>query len=364
MNYYIGLLSGTSVDGIDAAIISIDENHLKLVCTHEQHFSKSLKKNLLTIIKTQSVSLKQLSDTDAKLADEFSQAVIKLLEKANLSPSDITAIGSHGQTIFHQPDGSLSNTIQIGSPHRLAASTGITVVSNFRNLDMAYGGQGAPLAPIIHQKLLNKAGVNTAVINLGGITNISFIGDNYKHPIGFDIGPANCLIDEWIWTNQQKDFDKNGNWARKGTVNKILLAQMLNDVYFQQPFPKSTGREYFNLDWVKHFKEEFFTTSANDIQTTLTHLVAASIASVIQQHSIDFIITMGGGAKNTYMQELIEQYCKIPTSTSEKYGYDPDWVEAILFAYLAYKRINKQALDLSSFTGSPKPMLVGDIILN
>ena len=364
MNYYIGLLSGTSVDGIDAAVISFDENYIELVCSHEQKFSGKLKSNLQSIIKSQSVSLKQLSDTDAKLADEFSLAVNTLLEKANLSKKDIIAIGSHGQTIYHQPDGNLRNTIQIGSPHRLAAQTGITVVNNFRNFDMALGGQGAPLAPLIHQKLFTQNNKNTAVINLGGIANISFIGTSYKQPIGYDIGPANCLIDEWNFIHQKTEFDENGLWAKNGQVNKTLLEKMLNDNYFQQPYPKSTGREYFNLNWLKGFEGEFNKTSAGDIQTTLTHLVAASIAKSIQQqpHTIDSIVIMGGGANNGYMQELIEQYSNIPTSTSQQYGYDPDWVEAILFAYLAYKRINNQKLNLSSFTGSSKALLVGDII--
>lgn len=364
MKYYIGLLSGTSVDGIDAAIVAIDKSKTKLVCTHGQAFSGQLKSDLQDIIKSQTVTLKQLSDTDSLLAFEFSQAVDILINKSNINKKEIIAIGSHGQTIFHQPNGNHTNTMQIGSAHKLAANTGITTVSNFRNLDMAYGGQGAPLAPLIHQKLFTDNAKNTAVINLGGISNISFIGKNYQQPIGFDTGPANCLIDQWIKIHKQKDYDNHGDWAKQGELNKILLSQMLNDDYFNKPYPKSTGREYFNFDWFNNFKSEFKATSAVDIQTTLTHLVATSIADAIssQKFTIDNIIVMGGGANNSYLIELIQQYSTLETTKSIEHGFDGDWIEAILFAYLAYKRINKQKLNLSSFTGSSQEILVGDII--
>jgi anhydro-N-acetylmuramic acid kinase len=364
LNYYIGLLSGTSVDGIDAALVAIDNNSIRLIGTYEQGFSQEMQSTLQTIIKSQEINLRLLSDIDAKLADEFSYAVENLLLKTKITKQDVIAIGSHGQTIFHQPLGDYKNTLQIGSPHRLAAKTGLTVIANFRNLDMAYGGQGAPLAPLIHSKLFIENNKNTAVINLGGITNISFIGKDYKQLIGYDIGPANCLIDEWTSIHLQKPYDKNGTWARQGLLNKILLNEMLNDDYFKLPYPKSTGREYFNLNWLKNFKEEINTTSENDIQTTLTHLIAASISQSIKQqnHSIEQIIVMGGGAKNSFIKELISEYTKIPTVSSNSYGFDPQWIEAILFAYMAYKRINHQKLDLSSFTGSTQAILVGDII--
>ena len=365
MNYYIGLLSGTSVDGIDAALVSIDKNSIKLIDTYEQKFSHKLQSKLQTIIKSQEVSLKELSDTDAQLADEFYFAVKNLLQKNLIPKGQIMAIGSHGQTIFHQPLGQYKNTMQIGSLHRLAAKTGLLVIGNFRNIDMAYGGQGAPLAPIIHSKLFENINTNSAIINLGGITNISFIGKDYKQPIGYDVGPANCLIDEWISIHQEKPYDENGDWARQGRLNEILLAEMLNDDYFKQAYPKSTGREYFNLKWLNNFKDQCNKASANDIQTTLTHLIAASIAQTINQQevSIDRIIVMGGGAQNGYLNHLIAEYTKIPTYSSKQYGYDPQWIEAILFAYLAYKRFNNEKLDLSSFTGSSQPVLVGDIII-
>jgi anhydro-N-acetylmuramic acid kinase len=358
------LLSGTSVDGIDAALVAIDNNSIELVGTYEQGFSHEMQSTLQTIIKSQEVNLRLLSDSDAKLADEFSYAVESLLLKTKISKQNVIAIGSHGQTIFHQPLGDYKNTLQIGSPHRLAAKTGLTVITNFRNLDMAYGGQGAPLAPLIHNKLFLEDSKNIAVINLGGITNISFIGKDYKQPIGFDIGPANCLIDEWISIHQKKPYDDKGCWAKQGLLNKNLLSEMLNDEYFNQAYPKSTGREYFNLNWLKNFKDEIKKTSENDIQTTLTHLIAVTVSQSIkeQKHIIDKIIIMGGGAKNTFLIELISEYTNIPTDSSDSYGFDPLWIEAMLFAYMAYKRINLDGIDLSSFTGSSQAILVGDII--
>lgn len=360
--YYIGLLSGTSIDGIDAAIIDFSNGLIKVTCVHEQSFSHTLKKSLQQIIKSQSLTLQQFSETDSLLAFEFSQAIDILIKKSNLDKTDIVAIGSHGQTIYHQPEGNHPNTIQIGSAHKIAAMTNINVVCNFRNLDVALEGQGAPLAPLIHHELFCQSDKNTAVINLGGIANVSFIGKDFEKIIGYDIGPANCLIDEWINIHKQQPYDCDGSWAREGQLNKTLLTQMLSDNYFSKTAPKSTGREYFNHKWYNNFIEQFKLTSAVDIQTTLTHLIAASIQNEVQDKNINNIIVMGGGANNSFIMELIEEYTEIETKSANEYGFDSNWVEAILFAYLAYKRMNNQKLNLSSFTGSNKQLLVGDIV--
>ena len=238
MKLFIGLLSGTSVDGIDAAIVGVEKNATKLIASHHQAFSDKLKKDLQNIIKSQQLSLQQLADTDSLLAFEFAQAVEILIKKSNLKKQQITAIGSHGQTIYHQPNGNHKNTIQIGSAHKIAAYSGITVVANFRNLDMAYDGQGAPLAPIIHQHLFKDKNKNSAIINLGGIANISLIGKDYSSPIGYDTGPANCLMDEWISIHKQQTYDDRGLWASQGKLNTTLLKQMLADDYFQKPVPR------------------------------------------------------------------------------------------------------------------------------
>lgn len=364
MNYYIGLLSGTSVDGIDAALVSIDDDQIELTNTHQQAFSESLKSDLQSIIQSQSVSLLQFSNTDVNLAKEFSAAVQQLIQKSKVEKSQIIAIGSHGQTIFHQPNGINRNTLQIGNPHIIAANTGLKVISNFRNLDMAYGGQGAPLAPIIHKKLFEQDHINTAVVNLGGIANISFIGKDYPQAIGFDTGPANCLMDEWIYKHKKKTFDKNGQWASQGKLNQALLDTLVKDKYFSMPYPKSTGREYFNRPWLASMMRNFESLSSNDVQTTLTHLTAITIANAIikEQCPIHEIILMGGGANNTYLKDIIKKYSQIEISIADNYGHGADWIEAMLFAYLAYLRINNKPLDLYSFTGSKQELLVGDII--
>ncbi len=361
MNYCIGLLSGTSVDGIDAAVVAIGKNKIKLIATQEKKISASLTQKLHNLIRTQQTTLANLSNCDAQLGFEFSQAVNELLKKAHLEAKDIKVIGSHGQTIYHhgqEDEHHRRNTMQIGSAPIIAANTGINVVSNFRQLDMAYGGQGAPLAPIIHQKLFAKKHKNTAVINLGGIANVSFIGKDYATAVGYDTGPANCLLDEWISIHHQQKYDDKGHWARSGTCNKILLAHMLNDEYFQKPAPKSTGREYFNRRWYAQFKPEFKKTSAKDVQATLCHLTAQSIAIAIKKHNnIDEIIICGGGSKNTYLIELIAQYSHLPCEIAE----NSDCIEAILFAYLAYLRIKNKKTKLYAITGSRKKVLIGDI---
>lgn len=364
MSYYIGLLSGTSVDAIDATLVDINQDKINVVASIEKTFTPEIKSKTQELIKSQSIDLKSFSKLDCQLALEFSKAVLILLDKTNINPSQIKAIGSHGQTIYHQPEGNYKNTIQIGNPHQIAAQTGIDVISNFRNMDIALDGQGAPLAPIIHEKLFKDENKNIAIINLGGIANISFIGRNYSRIKGFDTGPANCLIDEWISIHQHKDYDENGQWAKSGRLNKTLLEQMMADEYFNKPSPKSTGREYFNIHWFDQFKQQFKVTSAVDIQTTLTHLIAASIADSIKKESqvIDEIIVMGGGSKNKYLLSLIQQYSNIKTLTSNSYNFNCDSIEGILFAYLAYLRLNNISIDLASITGSRKQLLVGDLI--
>jgi len=360
LKYYIGLLSGTSIDGIDAAIVGFGKNKIKLIETHSKVFSHELSQQLLNIINSQSTTLTDMANIDYQLAYEFSNAVLELLVKAKMDAREIKAIGSHGQTVYHQPneddDKLKKNTIQLGSSHIIAAMTQIDVVSNFRNLDMAYAGQGAPLAPIIHQKLYAKKNDNIAVLNLGGIANISFIGKDYKKIIGFDTGPANCLLDEWICFHKQCKYDNNGDWARAGGLNKILLDQMLNDSYFLKNHPKSTGREYFNRKWFDKFKDQFKITSAVDIQCTLTHLTAQSIARTLYKNISTLIVT-GGGAHNCYLLELIQKYSQVKLIIAK----NPDWIEAMLFAYLAHRRIKNKRFNLSSITGSYKKILLGDI---
>ncbi len=363
MSYFIGLLSGTSVDGIDAAIVQITNDEITLIATHEQAFSPELKHQVQNLIKTQQTTLANYANCDILMAEEFSNAVKALLAKSNTKASDITAIGSHGQTIYHQPNRESQDkrtTIQIGSAHIIAARTGIDVVANFRQMDMALDGQGAPLAPTLHEKLYQNNKKNTAVINLGGIANVSFFGKDFPRVIGYDIGPANCLLDEWISTHQNKPYDENGQWAQQGVLNEKLLNEMLLDEYFQKPAPKSTGREYFNSQWLGNVIKKVKANSAVDIQNTLTHLTAQSIALEIKNRgaTIDEIILMGGGAFNEFLVQLIQEY----TETDVSVAKDANWIEAILFAYLAERRIKNKRLDLSSITGSDAPLLLGDII--
>lgn len=364
MSYFIGLLSGTSVDSIDAGLVHFSDDKIKFIEALSHPFPLDLKQRIQNLIENQSTDLASYSEIDVKIAIEFSKAANALIKNSSVSKDEIIAIGSHGQTIFHNPEGEFKNTIQIGNPHTIAAQTQLPVVTNFRNMDMALGGQGAPLAPLLHHEIFREDDKNIAVLNLGGIANITFLGHDYKKPIGYDTGPANCLIDSWISTHQNKQYDESGDWAKAGNLNKPLLNQFLTDKYFKLPNPKSTGREHFNINWLNSILAKNEPITPIDVQTTLTHLTAKSVALEIEKQAfaIDKLVIMGGGSSNLFLKELLTKYCQADVVSSECYDYDPDWVESILFAYLAYQRWNGINLDLKTITGSAEKLLVGDVI--
>lgn len=381
-NLYIGLISGTSVDGIDAALVRIGSGQIELVGFLCHKMPSALQSQLQKIISEQSCTLHELTEADYQLGHEMAVAVANLLEQTGIKANEIKAIGSHGQTVYHQPNGEYKTTLQIGSAHVLAAKTGIPVIANFRNMDMALDGQGAPLAPIIHEQIFLNANNNAAqniqkaesaeniaVLNLGGIANLSLMGKDFPAVIGYDTGPANCLMDSWIQIHKNMPYDANGDWAKTGDLNSELLAQMLSqEPYFHQKHPKSTGRELFNLNWFKNFVDEFKQTNAADIQATLAHLTAKSVAleldKHLDKHNVNFekIVVMGGGSKNTFLIDLLKKYCKTQVLLAEDFGYNSESIEAILFAYLAYLRDKNITLDLSAITGSYQKLLLGDIV--
>src|SRR3990167_5516262 len=358
---YIGLMSGTSMDGIDAALVSFDNNKANLIDTHSISIPAETKSNLKLLLNSKNINLKLLGETDVQLGELFSQTVLALLKNTGVKAENITAIGNHGQTIYHAPNGAYPFTLQIGDPNIIAARTNITTIADFRRRDIALGGQGAPLVPAFHEYLFKLAAENTAppfdkgrlegilVLNLGGIANITYIPvDKSQHIIGFDTGPANTLLDQWCEKHTGKSFDKNGDWARSGKLNSVLLSNLLNDSYFQKPFPKSTGREYFNLDWL-HRKITPFEKggrycasntggiSLADIQNTLTELTARTIRDAINRVSTANIMWLcGGGAYNTFLIERLKANLPqlIIKSTSE-IGIASQWIEATAFAWLA-----------------------------
>ncbi|PNT89269.1 anhydro-N-acetylmuramic acid kinase [Coxiella burnetii] len=359
---YIGLISGTSMDALDTALVQFDP--LKIIATHGEPIPTELKKNLVALSTGTDNSIPSMGETDVALGRIFGEAVLTLLEKAKVSSDSIQAIGSHGQTIRHMPNGKHPFTLQIGDPNTIAALTGITTVADFRRRDMALGGQGAPLAPAFHEFLLRDQSENRLILNIGGIANLTFLPrDPEKSTIGFDTGPGNTLLDAWCLMNLNKDYDDQGQWAASGRVQEKLVAQLLAEPYFQTPPPKSTGREYFNLNWLKkNLNGEKF--DPVDIQATLVELTARSVANCCRNFSMDSgsLWLCGGGARNHHLVNRLKVLCKpLRVTTTEEIGIHPDWLEAVCFAWLAKQTLEKKPGNLPSVTGAKKSAILGAI---
>ncbi len=354
---YIGVMSGTSCDGIDVIMVNFA---LGFSPQASQYFPypDAIKKKLGALINDEPVSVSALTTLDAELGHLYAQAINALLKQHNTDNSQVEAIGLHGQTICHQPDGPVANTMQLGSAAIVATQTGITTVANFRQMDVACGGQGAPLAPVIHQQLFSQPGKHVVVLNLGGIANITCLQD--EGVIGFDTGPANCLLDGWVQSHRGVPYDKAGDWAKQGRVNQRLLQALLAEPYFQQPYPKSTGRELFNERWLaEHLVDSQISTV--DVQRTLLQLTVASVQMGIMQtgQAVDQVVVCGGGAHNDFMLALLADVLAVPVTSSEHLGLHPDYVEAVLMAWLACQNRRNIPLNLNAITGATKPLVYG-----
>ncbi len=356
MSYYIGIMSGTSFDAIDVALCSIDKNSCKLIKGIEYPFDSGLKLEILEIIKAEQTSLMQIAKIDLKLGELFSKAVNKLLDSVDINPKEIVAIGSHGQTLWHDPSQQI--TMQLGDPSIITSQTKIKVVADFRRKDIALGGQGAPLAPAFHQFLFTDLKEKTAVVNIGGMANITIID---KPLLGYDTGCGNVLMDIWIAKHKNKAYDRDGEWAKQGQVNYKLLKKMLNDSYFHQAYPKSTGREKFNLAWIEKYLEDITITNI-DIQATLLELTAKTIADEVILHQRELVLLCGGGVKNrALVQRLRELLSPYKVETTDSYGVSSDYMEAMAFAWLAYKRINREVVNLKDVTGARENGVLGGV---
>ncbi len=365
MSYYIGLMSGTSLDAIDAAIVHFRDGRCQLQQHLARPISNDIRQQALSLLTPGENELARLCQLDVQLGKLFAEAVQALLVHADLDASAISAIGSHGQTLRHYPDTEFPATLQIGDPNIIAEQTSITTVADFRRRDMAAGGQGAPLAPAFHQAMLRDERCNQVVLNLGGIANITLLPADPAQPVtGFDTGPSNALMDSWIQTHLQQPYDAKGAWAAGGKINNALLEQLLSDAYFQQLPPKSTGRETFNLAWLEQQLQNFSDLSAEDIQSTLAELTAISIAQEINKYATDTeqVLVCGGGVHNTYlMQRLAAHLPQQQLRSTQELGIAPDWVEAMAFAWLAKQTLEGQAGNLPSVTGAQHPVVLGGI---
>jgi anhydro-N-acetylmuramic acid kinase len=363
-DYYIGLMSGTSMDSVDAVLVDFSSPTPKLIEHLSHQWPDDLKTRLLSLAENPHSSITKFASLDIEAGHWFASAANAVLEKAGLTANTIKAIGSHGQTVLHQPDTELAFSLQIGDPNSIAEHTGITTVADFRRRDIAAGGQGAPLAPAFHQHVFSNSDENRVVLNIGGMSNITYLPAGRNHVTGFDIGPGNVLLDAWIRQHSETTFDNRGDWARSGIVNADLLQHLRKHDFFYLKPPKSTGREDFNLDWLQKALLSFDSIPAADVQATLVALTTTTIADAIQAYTsrVQRLLICGGGTHNTYMLEQLEKSLPdITIESTEKQGIHPDWVEAIAFAWFAKQTLEKKPANLPSVTGAKQLVILGGI---
>jgi len=368
---YIGLMSGTSLDGVDAVLVAISDNLIKMQAHHFIPMPIELKNRLNELCVQQSPQLLEIGLLDYELGHLYADAVLALLQKAQVDASQIKAIGNHGQTVFHHPQKNAPFTMQLGDANIIAVRTGITTIADFRRKDMALGGQGAPLVPAFHQELISDKKAFNVVLNIGGIANISVIYPNVHKVLGYDTGPGNTLLDMWCSYQTPAAYDKDACLAQKGCVYQPLLAEMLQDPYFTQSIPKSTGREYFNLNWLKTYctKAAANKVKIEDIQATLCALTTQSIGQELNKLAQNYpqskhLFVCGGGVHNpVIMRQLIQLLPQWSVTTTHALNIDPDYMEAIAFAWLAYRRINNLPSNLPSVTGASHHTSLGVIYL-
>jgi anhydro-N-acetylmuramic acid kinase len=360
------MISGTSMDAVDCALVNCAGATPQVIDFIAADIGAELKRRLLRFTSNSAVDLRELGSTDIDVAKLFASAVSTLLAKQQIKPHDVKAIGSHGQTIWHEPpQRALSNpfTLQIGDPNTLAELTGITVVADFRRKDMAAGGQGAPLVPALHCELFHSDAVDRIVLNLGGIANITSLPTNRQHYVGLDTGPASVLMDGWIRRHLNKEFDDAGAWAAAGRVHPGLLGHLLDEAYFRMPAPKSTGREFLNLEWLDSKISQAGQIPAVDVQATLLEFTVQTVRNEIERLlKRGEIIACGGGARNTALLERLQAVLPaFRVRTSTELGIHADCVEAVAFAWLAKKTLNGEPVDFSPFTGARHAVIAGGI---
>ena len=357
MEKYIGIMSGTSLDGVDVALCEVDNKKCHLLSTHFVPFEESLKSQILKLI-AKGATLKEIGEVDHRLALFFAKGVNELLAKNSNAPLEVEAIGLHGQTLWHEPLGQHPFSMQLGNASVLAVETKIDVVSDFRSKDVALGGQGAPLAPAFHAFLFAHLD-RVAVVNIGGMANISIFKPEL---LGYDTGCGNVLMDMWVKEHLNIAYDKDGAWAKSGEVHEKLLNNMLNDPYFLLKYPKSTGREYFNKNFLRKYLQPLGKICAKDVQATLLALTVESIANEIRQFDVKELLVCGGGARNIFLMEKLQEALQdVEVSSTQKYGVDADNMEAMIFAWLAYKRVHHEKVELKSITGAKNNTILGAI---
>jgi len=357
---FVGLMSGTSLDGIDAVVADFSSG-ARVVKGIVLPFDDELRKSLLQLIDhSESASLDEIGQVDARLGIAYAHAAQAVLDTCGAGADNIAAIGCHGQTIRHRPDAAIPFTWQLGDPGRIAAMTGIPVVADFRRMDMALSGQGAPLVPAFHSAVFGSEEELRVVVNIGGIANITRLGPTVT---GYDTGPGNGLMDAWIHHNRGEAFDNDGAWAATGKVDEELLAGLAADPFFQKAPPRSTGREHFNLQWLLEYLAGR-RIPAEHVQATLLALTAESIAREVRRCEAQRVLLCGGGARNRMLREALGVSLKgIPVQLTDDYGLNADFVEAAAFAWFARERLAGRPGNLPSVTGASRAAILGGVYL-
>ncbi len=359
---YIGVMSGTSMDGVDTALVSIEDDSITLLAHDEFPMPDDLKARLLEVCIGQKTDLIAIGELDHQLGHLFADAVLQLLNKSDTPASSVTAIGSHGQTVFHQPTGDSPFTMQLGDANIIAAKTQIQTVADFRRKDMALGGQGAPLVPAFHHTIFHPKDSSVVVLNIGGISNISVLRPN-QPTFGYDTGPGNMLMDAWVDKHIGEKFDRDARFALKGQLNQALLEQLLNEPYLSQMPPKSTGRELFNLPWLEQQLTEFKDLAAEDVQRTLCEYTALTIANEVETYRLGSqaaLYVCGGGTRNPLLMKRLSGLLtswEVESTTSK--GVDADYMEAMAFAWLAQRHVHQLPSNLPEVTGASRAASLG-----
>ncbi len=362
--YFVGLNSGTSMDGIDAAVVDFGADPPRVLAALTQPFEPPII-SVLSGLRQNPVEFPagKLARLDALLGDALAEAALVAIRAAGIGLDDVAAIGSHGQTVLHQPDQQPPNTCQIGDPHRIARATGLVTVADFRRADLAAGGQGAPLAPLLHDALFRATDEARAVINLGGIANLTRLIPG--QPLqGLDTGPANCLLDLWYRRHHSGSLDEGGRWAATGQVDPAWLAQLMSDPFIHRAAPKSTGIEYFSPAWLEARLPTWANQRPADIQASLAEFTAASVAKSVLQPgaAAQRVLLCGGGVHNVDLVERLRaRLSDCLVESTAVHGLDPDHLEAVLFAWLARRRLAGQRCDTRSVTGAQATVLVGSV---
>ena len=359
---YVGLMSGTSADSIDCATLDLSSEEIKVLSCSNFEIPVDLKKDIIQSSQSEKIEQELINDLDFRMAEVLVDSVKGIISELNIEIEDIKAIGSHGQTIKHEPRSKFPNTLQIGNPHKISDDLNLRTVGNYRHDDIDAGGEGAPITPIFHEKVFGKDKNCKVIVNIGGITNITAL--DYPNIIGFDSGPGNCLMDCWSRAHNIGNYDDKGSWASSGTINLSLLETMMNEEYFLRDYPKSTGPDYFNHEWIKkNLKSLSKEISPEDVQATLLQVTILSLLESINilKLSNENIYLCGGGVHNEFLFNELKKQSKSEIKTTLDLGVDPDYVEAICFGWLAKQRIENKKFNLSEITGSTGEVYLGRI---